>query len=289
MRCIPRFTQAILTLVILLSSLPVQAVEWRLFFNGGCSLKTNLPSPNWTSTSWEAVDEEGFVFVTLLESNETKYNQSPLYTVELGLEAWLSPQWGLSLLCGYSPMHHKATNQYKLDFMWYDDDTGYEYRLFPSSGNLNRFTVDLLLNHRLFLGDRSSLLLSAGIGGHRFFGSVERDFGLAAAGSADRYYVDFFKLPLRAESGKIHLIGQARLAFEYRITRVITGRVGLSYWFGGMIDVPYRLANEGSKILGLEGHMVLNDAEGLLEEEELQSYALDPRALRLTAGLSIFL
>ncbi len=289
MRITTRLMQFALILSLSLFFLPADAVEWHLTFNGGSSLSTNQPKANQSSVAWEAKDEGGFVFVTILESNETRYDKPPLYTFELGLEAWLSQQWGLSLICGYTPMHQKTTNQYRFDFIWYDDESGFEYRLFSTSSNLNRFYADLLLNHRLFLGDRSSLLLSAGIGAHRFSGRIERDFGWAAAAIGDRYYVDFFKLPLRAETKQIHWIGQARAAFEYRLSRVVTGRVGIAYWFGGAIDVPYRLYDEGNDIVGEEGHMALTDVAGLLNENELQKYVLDPKALRLTIGLSIWL
>ncbi len=278
--------------LILIGWLPisVKALEWRLYMGAGLGTTFGKQPALTGSSSWEA-SEDGFVYISMMEKNETVFSgNASWYNLNLGLESWLSSQWGLSLTAGWVPTSRlRVDNQYRLDFLWYDGEAGYRRRMYSSAGNVNRFHVDLLLNRRFFLGYRLSAIASAGAGLHRFNGRFDRDLGWAATASGERYYFDLFRLPLRAEISDIRLVGQLGLAVEYRLSRTLSGRLGISCWLAKSFRVPYRLLDETQSYIGQEGHLVLTDVRDLLSERELQSVTIDPGALRLVAGLSLWL
>ncbi len=277
-----------LLLLAVIFTQPSYSVEWRLTLKLGPGFFLEEPPATISSASWQAQDQ-GFVFITMMESNEVTFNQPSGLTLDLGLEAWITPRWGIMLQGGYAPVSQSASNQYKLDFMWFDDESGWRYRTFDTASRLNRLFFDLLLSHRQFFGYRTSTIFNAGLGLHHFHGRLRRNYGWAAAISGDAYHFDYFILPLQAEFADTRLVAQLGAAFEYRLSRTIVGRLGVSWWYGHSFKVPFHVADEQTKYYGIEGHMVLNDARGLLSADELNAFTLNPSALRFTAGISFWL
>jgi hypothetical protein len=265
------------------------AIEWRLTLSPFLGVMPAAENGHFTSSTWEAFNpDRGYVFVTVMESNE-KSNKAPLTGGgELGLEAWLSTHWGLSLRVGLAPITLVSRNLYRLDYMWYDGDTGLEKRDNEQPANMNRYWLDLSLNYRLILGNRWAAIIGAGVGLHHLEGRIDQDFGWAATIIADQYYMDFFLLPLAAEFKHSFVAGQLGLSLEYRLTRTLTARFGLSGWLAEEIRVPYLLAEDGP-FSGLLGHIELINANGLLNAEQLHRYALNPSTLRFIVGISLWL
>jgi len=286
---VDRFLKSSVLLVLfVLVPLSAHSVEWRLTITPAVSLGLSEQPGNYSSSSWEGSDQ-GFVYITMMESNETIYQKQAQMAFDLGLEAWLTSQWGLILQGGFSPLTQKSSSQNNLDFIWYDDETGYRYRSFDTRSSLNRFWLDFLLSHRLFIGQRLGIILSAGLGLHHLDGQVQREYGWAATlKEGQQAYFDYFQLPLVADISKSIAVGQLSASLEYRLTRTVVGRVGIAYWLASTFEVPYRM-EEGQTYYGAEGHMVLSQPAGLLSNEELQTYTFDPSALRFTFGISFWL
>lgn len=280
--------KAILVLLLAVFPFMSRAVEWRLSIHGAYGQTLLKADENVSSDSWQALEND-FVFLTLMESNTTWFSKPELVSIALGIEAWLTPRWGISLQGGYAPAYQDVDHQYNLDFQWFDGEEGFRYRILNAKAELERIFFDLQLHYRLLMGYRMAALFSAGFGLHHFSGMVQHEYGYADTAWGEQYYFDYFVLPLQAELSRTQLVGQLGITWEYRITRTLVGRVGMAWWTAGKSHIPFVLDDQGEQYLGREGHLLLLDAKGLLGEEKLQTYTLDPSALRFTIGLSLWL
>lgn len=268
----------------------VQSVEWRLGFSPFFGLSPQAAENKYSSSTWEAYNEaRGYVYVTLMESNDTGYKVAPsLVGGEVSLTGWLTHTWGISLSAGFSPFFQSVQNQYKLDYLWYDGETAQRYSYSDQRSRLTRLWADLALNRRFYMGNRTGLVVRAGLGLHHLSGQVTHEYGWAATTIADSYHVDYFLLPLNAAFEHTFLTGQAGLTIEYRLSRVITGQIGVTGWLAKEIHVPYQL-DENRVYRGLEGHLLLSNPVDLLSDDIRGTYTINPSALRFQAGFSFWL
>lgn len=254
--------------------------EYHLFLRGAYALPQLKVQDNFSSFA------KNFGFIVSNESNRAGYSSAAHAAGEIGLLVWLTPDWGFSLQAGLAGMNLEAENEFRLDWTWFDGDTGDRFQLRKSTGRLARYWLEAMLNKRIFLSRSSALVFGVGGGIQRFSGSLAREAGWTEALETEtNYYIDWFLLPLAADVKASRLTGRIGLDLEQRLGRWFTLQTGLIWRFSALFRVPWRLQQRGS-LAGIEGNLLLEDTlAGLEYERELLE--LRPSGLHLHVGLQL--